>query len=81
MNDEFLMQIMQLSDQEKLELIEVLQRHFIYAGEGTHIGGKVSISTDNQMELIMREDEISKEKICLIEFDDHVIYLQDACNA
>ena len=47
MNDEFFMQIMQLSHEDKLELMEVLERHFMCAGEGTHIGHKVSISTDD----------------------------------
>jgi hypothetical protein len=79
MLDELFLKIIQLSAEEKLKLLEALENHLAYEGEGFRMS-EVSITTENEAELMKRAAEISEGKMCLIEFDDHIYNLQTLAN-
>jgi len=69
--------ISQLSRQDKFELFKTLENELAYIKNGTQI----SLSDDDKEDLLKRNESVSEEMMCLVEFDDHVLYLKSLCNA
>ena len=80
MKEELFLQIMQLSKEDKTRLLQALQEELTSMSEG-YMFMQPKISSENEVEITDRNNEIIQEQLCLIEFEDHIIHLQKVCDA
>lgn len=77
MFDEILKQISQLSRHDKYELFKVLERELAFIKNGVQL----SLSDEDSQNIIDRHQDILKQSVCLIEFDDHLLHLKKSLDA
>lgn len=79
MNDGLFFMIMQLSKEEKLNIIHAIEEDLSRDEEGASFL-QIAISNMDTANIMKRHQELSDGAMCLIEFDDHVIHLQNTTN-
>jgi len=79
MLDELLLQIMQLSKEDKMKILQTIEEDLNLMDEG-NLMATLSISNEDRNEIANRLEDIIDERSCTIYFDDHIIHLQKGSN-
>jgi hypothetical protein len=79
MEEELFLRIMQLSKKDKVKLLQALEEDLMEMGEG-YLITVAKISDENEAEIKQRNEAISQQQLCVIEFEDHFIHLQKVCD-
>jgi hypothetical protein len=79
MDEELFLRIMQLSKKEKEKLLQSPEQDLMEMDEG-YLITLAKISDENEAEIKQRNEAISKQQLCVIEFEDHFIHLQKVCD-
>jgi hypothetical protein len=80
MEEELFLRIMQLSKDDKVNLLQALEENLAEMSEG-HLFTGAKITGGNEAEILNRNNSISQGVLCVIEFEDHIVHFQRVCNA